>query len=206
MISVWTDASPGWTTYGAEQTENAADIYAYLTGNGVTSNAAYAIIGNMQKESSLNPGQWQYGSNYDPSMGFGLGQWTPSTKISNITGTGQNQMSDYQAQLQILLNDPGQWSTVYVNQQGWSFYYNINVPHIATMNDFLTDTTHSVEELTKAWCCCWERPAAAYADISSRVDYAAHWSGQSPSPTPGITPIVMLCVLAKAAIKWRFKL
>ena len=203
MNSVWTDRPPGWQVYGPEQTQNAAEIYTYLTSHGVASNPAYAIIGNMQKESYLNPGQWELYRNYDIAYGFGLGQWTPSTKVSDVTGTGQAAMSDYRAQLDILLgNNPNQWSTRYVDTNNWSTYYNTNVPYFATFQDFLTDTTYPVDMLTKAYMACWERPAAATADIQSRIDYANHWAGSPPGPHPAINSVLIL-LLAKAALKWR---
>lgn len=203
MNSVWTDASPGWTTYGPEQTQNASEIYTYLVNWGCSSNAAYAILGNMQHESYLNPGQWQIGSNYDPSAGFGLCQWTPSTKISDITGPSPADMSNYLDQLGYLINTPGQWSTQLVDSSGWSSYYNLQVPYIASWQDFKTDTTHSVADLTKAFMACWERPAAAYAAVPQRVAYAMHWAGQGPTPPLPITPAIMIILLAKAASRWR---
>lgn len=206
--AVWTDSVPGWTTYGPEQSGNVSEIYSYLTSHGVSQTAAYAIIGNMQQESYLNPGQWELGSNYDPSAGFGLGQWTPSTKVSNITGTGRLQMMNIQNQLDILLNDPGQWSTRYVDTNNWSTYYNTNVPYFATFNDFLTDTTYPLDMMTKAYMACWERPSAQYANIQGRINYASHWAGTppGPGPTPVITPAILIAILAKKAQLWRMKL
>lgn len=202
MNSLWTDSPPGWATYGTEQTQNAQDIDMHLAARGLSPNVRYAIIGNLQKESYLNPGQWELGSNYSPSAGFGLGQWTPSTKVSDVTGTAPAAMMDYISQLDILLqNSPNQWSTVFVNSNGWSNYYNMSVPYFATFNDFLNDTTHSVPELTKAYMACWERPAAQYAGVQERIEYANHWAGIQPGPMT-ITPALFV-ILAKAALTWR---
>lgn len=38
---------------------NANYIYSYLSNKGWTKNAIAGILGNMQSESSINPGRWQ---------------------------------------------------------------------------------------------------------------------------------------------------
>ena len=210
--AVWTDQPVGWPLYGTQQTENANEIYNYLINHGASSTAAYAIIGNMTWESNLNPGQWELNSNYDPSAGFGLGQWTPSTKISNVYGTGRLQMMNIQNQLDFLItNNPDQWSTRFVDQAtNWSNYYSTNVPYFATFQDFLTDTTYPQDMMTKAYMACWERPNNQRAHIQERIDYANHWAGNPPGPGPGptpvITPAILIAILAKKAQLWRLKL
>lgn len=69
----------------AQMKVNATYIYASLSASGWTLNAICGMLGNMQTESSINPGRWQ--SNRvegDPSgHGYGLVQWTPYTKYTN---------------------------------------------------------------------------------------------------------------------------
>ena len=43
-------------------------------------NAIAGIIGNMQSESSLNPGRWQSDNVGNNNGGYGLVQWTPASK------------------------------------------------------------------------------------------------------------------------------
>lgn len=62
---------------------NATYIYKYLTNKGWTINAIAGLLGNMQAESSLNPGRWQSEYVGNTSGGYGLVQWTPATKYFN---------------------------------------------------------------------------------------------------------------------------
>lgn len=79
-----------------EMQNNADIMYAFFTDQGWTVNAIAAMFGNMQTESTLNPGIWE---NLDPfAGGYGLVQWTPYTKYSEWAGTdwqdnGQKEMS-----------------------------------------------------------------------------------------------------------------
>lgn len=60
---------------------NAAYICSYLMNLGFTKNAACGILGNLQRESGINPGIWESSNN--TSRGFGLVQWTPATIFLN---------------------------------------------------------------------------------------------------------------------------
>jgi hypothetical protein len=68
--------------YGSEMELNAKYIYSYLSAKGWTINAISALLGNMQAESSINPGRWQSDDVGNTSLGYGLVQWTPSTKYT----------------------------------------------------------------------------------------------------------------------------
>lgn len=41
------------------------------------------MLGNMETESTINPGIWQSLNSGNASGGFGLTQWTPATKYIN---------------------------------------------------------------------------------------------------------------------------
>ena len=59
---------------------NAAEITSFLRLAGWTDNAIAGTLGNMQTESTINPGIWQNLDAWNTSLGFGLVQWTPATK------------------------------------------------------------------------------------------------------------------------------
>ncbi len=184
----------GWTTqYSSDQTDNASEIWRTLVNTyGWTENSASAVIGNFQHESALNPGQFEHGKNYSMSDGFGLGQWTPATKISNYIGsTNKNDMADGAKQMLYFLASPGQYSTYFLNPDGSSRYYSeTGLPYITNMADF-SRSNASIEKLTKLWAICWERPGSAeyHRSISARIDYATHWFNEfSGSPTPPTPP------------------
>lgn len=64
----------------SEQKENAQYIMTYLLKQGWTKNAIAGMLGNMETESTINPGIWQSLRSGWTSGGFGLVQWTPATK------------------------------------------------------------------------------------------------------------------------------
>ena len=61
---------------------NATYLYNALTSRGWSINAIAGILGNMQAESSINPGRWQ-GNNVGVGPAYGLVQWDPFTKYTN---------------------------------------------------------------------------------------------------------------------------
>ncbi len=81
---------------------NATYIWLSLREKGWSMNAVAGMLGNMQSESSINPGRWE--SNIvggDPTAhGYGLVQWTPYTKYTDwIVNQGYNDPSEMDANL-----------------------------------------------------------------------------------------------------------
>lgn len=183
----------GWTSvHSAEQTDNAAEIWLILVDvNGWTEEAAAAVLGNMQHESYINPAQWEIGYNYSMLHGFGLGQWTPATKISNYVGsTNHDAMADGAKQMNYLVSTPSQYTTDFLNPDGSSnFYHESGLPYIDNMEDF-SHSIASIDDLTKLWAICWERPASGnYTNsIADRISDANYWytifHGSPPTPPP----------------------
>lgn len=70
----------------SEQQTNATYIRNYLQPDGWTLNAIAGMLGNMETESTINPGTWEnllpYGTDAD-KLGCGLVGWTPSTKYTS---------------------------------------------------------------------------------------------------------------------------
>ena len=60
---------------------NAKYIRSYLLDKGWTDNAIAGVLGNMQHESTINPGRWQ-GENIGKGPAYGLVQWDPYTKYT----------------------------------------------------------------------------------------------------------------------------
>lgn len=63
---------------------NAKYIYSYFVRYNWTLNAIAGMLGNMQVESTLNPGRWQSDNVGNTSGGYGLVQWTPATNLFNF--------------------------------------------------------------------------------------------------------------------------
>lgn len=70
------------SAYHAERQHNALVIAACLRSHGFTDNAIAGILGNMQYESSMNPGAY-YGWADFSATSFGLVQWDPTSKYQN---------------------------------------------------------------------------------------------------------------------------
>lgn len=70
----------------SEMQNNAELIWGFFKAQGWTLESVSGMLGNMQSESSINPGIWQNLTvNYN--NGFGLTQWTPATKYINWAGS-----------------------------------------------------------------------------------------------------------------------
>lgn len=87
-----------------EMQNNAYIFYSIMYYRGWTLNAVAGALGNIQKESTINPGIWQ-SLTVNPANGFGLVQWTPSTNYTywaasngygNDDGDGQCRWIDEQ--------------------------------------------------------------------------------------------------------------
>ena len=71
--------SGNWFLTLEEMKTNARYIWNYLGVRGWSINAVAGMLGNMQTESSINPGIWQ-SLKENINNGFGLVQWTPASK------------------------------------------------------------------------------------------------------------------------------
>ena len=76
-----------------EMEGNAEIIAGAFLASGWTPNAIAAMLGNMQSESTINPGIYENLDNTSNTNGFGLVQWTPNTKYK--TWADENGYSDY---------------------------------------------------------------------------------------------------------------
>lgn len=66
----------------SEMETNAIYIWDYLGSRGWTRNAVAGMLGNMETESTINPGIWE-GLNAGSGPGYSLVQWTPYTKYTD---------------------------------------------------------------------------------------------------------------------------
>ena len=86
----------GW----AEMEVNARYIWNYLGSNGWSMNAVAGMLGNMQTESTINPGIWQDLKEGNTAGGFGLVQWTPATKLISWANSRYSDYTDMDTQLE----------------------------------------------------------------------------------------------------------
>lgn len=99
----------------AQMKGNAQYILDYLIQRDCTKNAICAMLGNMQSESTINPGLWQNRDEGNLRLGFGLVQWTPATKYIQWAEDRGYQKGDITGQLERILYERDhnlQWQKV----------------------------------------------------------------------------------------------
>lgn len=166
-------------TYLGEEdmANNAYCFYSYMFAY-ATLSAIAGMLGNFQRESTINPGVWQNLDEGNYSLGFGLAQWTPATNITDwMTGHGF-EIGDGNGQCQWLVTETvnsGQWIATSQYPQSWE--------------EFLS-YTGSPEDSASIFLANFER-AGVEAEEERRQN-ARYWynylEGMTPYPPgPGIT-------------------
>jgi hypothetical protein len=95
-----------------EMTVNAQYIMDDLLSKGWTKNSVAGMLGNMETESTINPGIWQSLDENNMSVGFGLVQWTPASKYTDwadANGYAWGDISGQLARLQYEIDNNIQW-------------------------------------------------------------------------------------------------
>lgn len=148
----------GHSLTAAQTLENAQYVYNALRAASWTRESACGILGNMKRESSVNPGLWE---NYpDQSGGYGLVQWTPATNYTAWAVSMGLEVENMDSQLMRIF-----WEL----QNGEQYYATRTYP----MN-FLQFTQSEAEPgyLAECFVYCYERPSVVA--LAERVDYARY--------------------------------
>lgn len=148
-----------------EMEVNATYIRDYLMASGWTLNSICGMLGNMQVESSINPGRWQNDvvAPVDPTgVGYGLVQWTPYTNYTNwATSSGYSDPSVMDANLARIeyeLANNLQWIPT--------------IEYPMTFQQF-KESTADADILAMIFLANYERPADPNQPI--RGEYALNW-------------------------------
>lgn len=160
---------------------NATYIYSFLTAKGWSINAIAAVLGNMNAESTLNPGRWQSDSVGWTSGGYGLVQWTPTTRHISWCEERGLDPSAMDSNLTHL-----NWEIL----DGDDYYPTTAFP--LSFQEF-TQSMESPGYLAKAFLLNYERPYDQSESAQSfRAGLAESWytyiSGQEPTPPTPDTP------------------
>lgn len=131
-----------------EMRNNAQHIWAYLKERGWSMNAVAGLLGNMESESTINPGLWQSRNEGNTSGGYGLVQWTPATKLIEWAESQGKDYSKMQTQLERI---------EYELANGLQYYPTDTYPE--TFAQFKT-SRKSASYLGKAFLYNYERPAS----------------------------------------------
>ena len=159
----------------AHMETNSEYIYKALTAAGWTKQSIAAILGNMQAESTINPGRWQSDLIGNTSGGYSLVQWTPATKYTEwCTGAGYSDPSEMDAAIARILYEVE-------NEIQW-------IPtgaHDMTFWEF-TRNTATPSELAKAFLLNYERPADQSEAVQAyRGSLANSWYSYLTGTNPG---------------------
>lgn len=156
--------------------DNAQFIMNYFTNKGWSKNAICGMLGNMQRESTMNPGLWEsldYG-NY--SGGYGLVQWTPATNFTNWASANGYSIGSITGQCARI---------IYELENGLQYYpstdYSLSFSQYSV-------STQTPEYLAAAFAYNYER--AGVVALSERQQYARYWYNQLTSGftfTPRLT-------------------
>lgn len=147
----------------AEMQNNATIIVSYFEAAGWTVNAIAGMLGNMQTESTINPGIWE---NLDPTMpanlGCGLVGWTPSTKYTDWAAANGYAWDDGNGQIKWIAEETvptGAWIPIspYAN---WTW-------------EMFIASTDTPETLADVWLYNFEKPAVT--PQPARQTQARYW-------------------------------
>lgn len=145
----------------AQMKDNAQYILDYLTKEGWTKNAICGMLGNMQRESTINPGIWQNLDEGNTSLGFGLVQWTPASNYISWCESKGLAYSEMDSNLKRIL-----WEL----ENGEQYYPTDSYPE--TFKEF-TQSTKSVTYLASAFLHNYER--AGVSAETERQQNAQYW-------------------------------
>lgn len=149
----------------AEMNENANYIRSFLINAGWSINSISALLGNLEAESTMNPGRWQSDNVGSISNGYGLVQWTPATKyLSWCSEQGLSDPSEMDSNLKRILYELEnniQWIATNSYNMSFKEFSISNLP---------------VSELAKAFLLCYERPADQSDSVKDyRSELATNW-------------------------------
>lgn len=160
----------------SEMENNAIIVRDYLTAKGWSMNAIAGLLGNMQSESTINPGIWQNLDENNLSGGFGLVQWTPATNFTEWADSLGLAWTDGNAQLR------------WIDEQTTAFGQWIPTDTYPMSFDDFKTSTQTPAYLASAFLKNFER--AGVEVETQRQSQAGEWytfitGGSTPTPTPG---------------------
>lgn len=170
----------------SQKLNNAKIIWASLIVQGWSEYSIAALLGNMDQESTINPGFSQRGGS-----GYGLVQWTPPTRWSDWADSRGYEKDDGNGQILKIVEE-----MTAANQDEWYStreIYGDNPPnghYLLSREDYITNSgSWSIDYLTSAWLWEYERPPLSTAMESYRRERAHYWynvlHGMQPIPDPG---------------------
>ena len=167
----WGDPTPGFTGYSgqyflpdAERIANAEIVFRKLKEFGWGKNAICAVLGNLEHESTINPGIHEIGG----GTGWGLAQWTPGTKYTDWAAQNGYAADSMEGQI-IFLNWTMRPDCPYTARH-WYCRGGYDLSY-----DAFIHSDAEVSYLTAAFMYNYENPNPYYSQLSKRIAYAQRW-------------------------------
>lgn len=142
-----------------EQQNNATEFYNFFSELGWTVNALAGMLGNIEVESTINPGLWQSRNEGNLDGGFGLVQWTPARNY--IEWAGANYAEGNRQCERI----------IYELENGLQYYPTADYP--LTFREFSKSTNPDIAYLVRTFEYNYER--AGDPDIPLRESNGLKW-------------------------------
>ena len=142
---------------------NAQYILNYLRACGWTKNAICGMLGNMQIESTINPGLWESRNEGNLKGGFGLVQWTPATNYIDWATARHLPVANMNSELERIL---------YELDNNLQYYKTSAYP--LTFYQF-SKSYASPGYLARAFMYNYERPDSASKREEERATDAVNW-------------------------------
>lgn len=169
----------------AQMQINARYFFQQMIARGWSLNAIAAMLGNMETESTINPGIWESLDEGNTDAGYGLVQWTPASKYIDWCSARGIEPDDMDSAIARI-----EWEL----ENGVQYYATDGYPE--TFAEFKT-STKSPEYLAQAFLLNYERPADQTQP--ARSTQARKWydfllpyvdGGDTPDPDPGPGPVI----------------
>ena len=184
-----------------EKEANARYIYDYLTAQGWTKNAIAGLLGNIQKESVMNPGAWEEYNNV--VLGYGLVQWTKfedngkflqqlypelygenpdkiARLVNDLAQTDPKKLMDLQLEFLIwssqstLPSDKCEWQKEIAHAYLDKYPLQHNTPSQMTWEEYISSTCDP-GDLALIFHSHYERSGNGAKDLRDRFNYANEW-------------------------------
>lgn len=144
-----------------EMQVNALYIWDVLRGYGWSMPAVAAMLGNMESESTINPGIYEGLNSLTETNGFGLVQWTPNTKYKTWADENGYAYGDINGQIMRI---------IYELENGLQWISTDSYP--LSFVDF-SKSTMTPEYLANAFLYNYERPSSL--NQPNRATQARSW-------------------------------
>lgn len=177
--SDWVSGNYFIEAMSADMKNNATLVYYYLSEHGWTINAISALLGNMQSESTINPGIWENLQDHNMAGGFGLTQWTPATKYIDWADVSEEHWMNGYTQLDRIQ---------YEADNGLQWFSNYEAPIVDPPISFAEFTVSELPPETLADYFIWYYEHPAEPMQSWRAEQARAWFDYLGGVSPPIIP------------------